>query len=188
MSDEHEVLTCYNHPNRETVLRCNRCDRPICVQCAIKTPTGYRCKECVRTQQKVFVTVKWYDYIVAILAAGILSTIGYAIMMFLSRLFFLLAFFVGPTIGMAIAEAVRALTGRRRSEWLFRSAAIAGGLAVLPYVLLPIILAAVSIGASNGQSSWANVLPGLTTVLYAAIYLITVVPTIYYRMKGIRLK
>ena len=58
MSDQ-KPLTCYNHPNRETVLRCNRCEQPICVQCAVKTPTGYRCKQCVKTQQKVFVTVKW---------------------------------------------------------------------------------------------------------------------------------
>ena len=21
---------CYNHPDRETMLRCNRCERPIC--------------------------------------------------------------------------------------------------------------------------------------------------------------
>jgi hypothetical protein len=185
---ERTILTCYNHPNRETVLRCNRCDQPICVQCAVKTPTGYRCKQCVKSQQKVFITVKWFDYIVAIVAAGILSSIGYAVMMFVSSIFFLLGFFIGPPVGIAIAEVVRVLTGRRRAEWLFRSTAIAGGVVVLPFILLPLIFTAVSIGTGAGQDSWLNFLPGLGSLLYAAIYLITVVPSIYYRMKGIRLK
>ena len=48
----NEKMYCYNHPQRETVLRCNRCERPMCTSCAVLTPTGYRCKECVRGQQK----------------------------------------------------------------------------------------------------------------------------------------
>ena len=32
--------TCYNHPTRATLLRCNNCERPICSSCAIRTPTG----------------------------------------------------------------------------------------------------------------------------------------------------
>ncbi|MBN9618250.1 MAG: rhomboid family intramembrane serine protease, partial [Actinobacteria bacterium] len=26
-------LRCYRHPNRETLIRCTRCDRPICADC-----------------------------------------------------------------------------------------------------------------------------------------------------------
>jgi hypothetical protein len=40
-------------PDRETYLRCNRCERHICTSCAVLTPTGYRCKNCVRGAQKV---------------------------------------------------------------------------------------------------------------------------------------
>ncbi len=35
-----DTLYCYVHPNRPTSLRCNRCNRPICADCAILTPTG----------------------------------------------------------------------------------------------------------------------------------------------------
>ena len=52
------------------MLRCNRCERPICTECAVLTPTGYRCKECVRGQQKVFDTAKWFDYPLAIIVGG----------------------------------------------------------------------------------------------------------------------
>ena len=47
---------CYSHPNRETDAALHRCERPICSECAVLTPTGYRCKECIRGQQKVFDT------------------------------------------------------------------------------------------------------------------------------------
>ncbi len=63
-----EPLYCVNHPDRETYLRCNRCDRPICSECAVLTPTGYRCKDCVRGQQRIFETAQSVDYF---LAAGI---------------------------------------------------------------------------------------------------------------------
>ena len=39
---EPESLTCANHPDRETLLRCNKCGKPICISCAVRTPVGYR--------------------------------------------------------------------------------------------------------------------------------------------------
>ena len=41
---EEEVLIeyCEKHPDREARLRCNRCNRLMCTQCAVRTPTGYR--------------------------------------------------------------------------------------------------------------------------------------------------
>jgi len=40
------VLYCYRHPDRETLLRCARCDRPICLECQVRHPVGIRCPEC----------------------------------------------------------------------------------------------------------------------------------------------
>ncbi len=74
--DSTSSLYCYNHPQRETLLRCNRCERPICQSCAVLTPTGYRCKECVRGQQKIFDTARWWDYPLAFLTAGVISYFG----------------------------------------------------------------------------------------------------------------
>jgi hypothetical protein len=37
---------CTNHPDRETLLACGRCERPFCVQCLVQTPAGQRCYEC----------------------------------------------------------------------------------------------------------------------------------------------
>ncbi len=39
-------LFCYRHPDRETWVRCGRCDRPICPRCAVQGPVGFRCRDC----------------------------------------------------------------------------------------------------------------------------------------------
>ncbi|MDQ3646346.1 MAG: rhomboid family intramembrane serine protease [Actinomycetota bacterium] len=44
---EEEQTFCYGHPKTPTKLRCTRCDRPICGQCAIPASVGQHCPECV---------------------------------------------------------------------------------------------------------------------------------------------
>ena len=39
-------MFCYRHPDRETYVRCGRCDQPICTRCAMQGPVGFRCKQC----------------------------------------------------------------------------------------------------------------------------------------------
>lgn len=43
-----QTLTCYRHPDRETGLRCQRCERPVCPDCMLPAPVGVQCVDCVR--------------------------------------------------------------------------------------------------------------------------------------------
>jgi membrane associated rhomboid family serine protease len=41
-----EALHCYRHPDRETLLSCSNCERPICTSCMTQAAVGMRCPEC----------------------------------------------------------------------------------------------------------------------------------------------
>jgi membrane associated rhomboid family serine protease len=42
------IPVCFRHPQRETYLRCTRCNRPICTDCMVTASVGFHCPECVR--------------------------------------------------------------------------------------------------------------------------------------------
>ena len=180
---QSETLYCYIHPNRPTTLRCNRCERPICAECAIRTPTGYRCPECVRQQQKKFDTAEWYDYIVAFIVAAIGSGIASGLILVVSGFFFgLLVLFIAPGAGGVIGNLVLRFIKNRRSRPLFLTAAIgmvAGALPALLFVSLPALLGVLSVGFRG--------LTSLLPAIWEGVYLFLAVPAAYTQISGIRI-
>jgi hypothetical protein len=163
---------CANHPNVETSLRCNKCGKPICAKCAIRTPTGYRCKECVRGQLKIFDTALWYDYLLGFLTAAILGFLASLLARLISGLSFIgwILIIVGaPTAGVIIAEGVRLVIRKRRSRALFITIAAAVVVGALPIILI--------------QLFSLNVF-GL---IFQGIYLFIATPVVYTRLSGIQL-
>ena len=174
-SKDPEILYCANHPDRETLLRCNRCEKPICIQCAIQTPTGYRCKECVHGQQQKFNTARISDLILAPIIALVLSYIGSMFISFVG--FFTL--FAAPLIAMGIERAIRLVIKNRRSNTLFIATAVGciiGGLPSLIIALRPFI------GLVNGAGFS---LFSITPLIWRGAYLVLVTSAVYYRLKGI---
>ncbi len=176
-------LFCYVHPNRPTTLRCNRCERPICAQCAVRTPTGYRCKECVKSQQKIFDTALWYDYIVAFAVGAIGSGIASVLVLLASGIFFgLLVLFIAPGAGAAIGSLILRFIKNRRSRLLFTTAAVGivvGGIPALLMFTLPAMLMIFS----SGIQGLGTLLPAIWQV----VYLVMAVPAAYTQISGIRI-
>lgn len=173
MTDSIPIMYCANHPDVETTLRCNRCEKPICPKCAVLTPTGYKCRECVRGQQKVFNTAIWYDYPVAFITASLLSFLGSLATSFIG--FFIL--FVAPIFGGVIAEVVRLVVHRRRSRLLTRTIIVAtaiGGLVMPLFLLLGMLL-------FRGAG-------GLGQLIWFGLYTILVTSTVTYRVAGIQVR
>jgi hypothetical protein len=135
---DDDVLYCANHPGVETVLRCNRCGKPICTRCAVPTPVGYRCRECVGQQRAVYFTGGPVDYVVGGVISAVLGGIASTVATMLRAGFFGLffAFILGPAVGVGIAEVVRWAVRRRRTPYLWLAVAIGMIVGSLPAILL----------------------------------------------------
>lgn len=117
-----EVLYCANHPDRETLLRCNRCGKPICLKCATLTDVGYRCNECIRTVQDTYFNAKPSDNIVAFVVAFLVAAIAAPIASILFRIFpfwfisIIIAVMIGGAAGGILTQIIRRAVNRRRSR------------------------------------------------------------------------
>jgi hypothetical protein len=165
-------MYCANHPTVETSLRCNKCGKPICAKCAIRMPTGYRCKECVRGQLRIFDTAVWYDYLLGFLIAGVLGFLASLLASLISRVGFIGWFLIiigAPTAGIIIAEGVRLVIRKHRSRALFITIASAVIVGALPVILTQLITL------------------NLFSLIFQGIYLFIATPVVYTRLSGIQL-
>ncbi len=126
---------CVYHPTVLTVLRCNKCGHPICTRCAVQTPVGYRCKNCVRNQQAVFYTALWYDYLIAAGIALFIAGVAQVALVFGAMLGVFIVF-TGLLVGAGVAEAVRWATGRRRGRSIWLVVTVSMIIATLPVLWL----------------------------------------------------
>ena len=165
---------CANHPNVETSLRCNRCEKLICAKCAVKMPTGYRCRECVKAGLKVFDTAEWYDYpfgFVAALFLSLVASVALSLLSFVGGIFgFIIVFAAAPTAGVIISEGIRLAIRRHRSNALYATIAAGLVLGALPFIIINLFLA-----------------PSISGLIIQGMYVVLVLPTVYSRLSGLQL-
>ena len=75
---EPQPLFCYRHPDRETWVRCGRCDQPICTRCAMQGPVGLRCRTCGKPSRDALTSLKPNQIAIALaVATGLGAVVGY---------------------------------------------------------------------------------------------------------------
>ena len=121
--NDNPMNFCAVHPQRDTELRCNRCERYMCVDCARRTPVGYTCRECVRGHENRFYQGGMLDYalVAAVSALGGAAIIGATMLI---GGFLIAGFLLAPAIGGGAAQLALQLTGRRRGR---QSGAVCAG-------------------------------------------------------------
>ncbi|MBT3338738.1 MAG: hypothetical protein HN855_10085 [Anaerolineae bacterium] len=159
----------------------------MCKSCAVHTPTGYRCIDCVNDHKKNFETSLWYDYLTGFLTAAVLSGVGSAIVGVISNWFYGFAvLFFAPFAATIIANAAQAVTGRRRSRNLYITIAVgvvAGGLpAILGGVSTLLLILANPQYLGNISIWW--ILP----LVWQVVYIFITTPAVYTSLSGLNFK
>jgi len=171
-SNGDTTLYCANHPHVETLLRCNRCGKPICMRCAERTPVGYRCSDCIRGQQSVFYTAtkthQAAGSVVALVVGVVMGVVAY----FAGQLSWL-AIFIAPVAGGLTGEAIFRASGRKRArrfDWIASGLVALGALlAFLPlYFVFRVLL--------RGYLD-------LWLLLWGLLFIVLAVGTAYARLK-----
>lgn len=149
LDDDHETSTCYRHPGRETALRCNTCERPICIDCSVAAPVGIKCPECARTPRAARGAVPPQRVLTGVLAgAATAAVLGMILTVtHLPFLGIILAYVAGGVVG----DVTRRASGGYRDPVLARCAAIAAAAGLLALPLLGVL----QDGSLRGLDPWA---------------------------------
>lgn len=122
--DDGEVMHCTWHPDRETGLRCTRCGRPMCPECARPHPVGWRCKECAKELRSPLYKVTPAQYAGAVIVGTLVSTAIAAGLYLIGGMWFIVIF-IAAGAGGVVAEAVSIGGGRKRGKGMQIAAAVA---------------------------------------------------------------
>ena len=118
---EPQPLHCYRHPERETWVRCGRCDQPICMSCAMQGPVGLRCKTCGKPTRDALASMRPSQVAIgALVAGGLGAAVGY-----FSAQYGWFMIVVGFFAGTIVAEALDRTVGIKRGPRIL-AIAIAG--------------------------------------------------------------
>ena len=145
-AEEPESLRCTWHSDRETLLRCSRCNRPMCTDCARQHPVGMRCKSCMKELRSPVYKVTPKDGLrgfVAGVGASAIATVAVALAGTLP--IFFIGLIVAYLAGERIGDAVSWGSGRKRGramQWVAIASIVVGAVtaqSVAAFVPNPIL-------------------------------------------------
>jgi len=173
VEEEEEALYCEVHPERETMLRCNRCGRLMCTDCAVRHPVGLRCRECVNNTRSPIYKVDASTTVKTLLATLAVATPITLLVFIFGNLVvgfgifgWIIGFMIGGAIGRAISSLVQRFIPRKR------------GTRIQQAVGVGIFLSSLLAGA--GLLLFMSYIPNFILIL---IYFISVIPAAVASLK-----
>jgi predicted RNA-binding Zn-ribbon protein involved in translation (DUF1610 family) len=156
---------CYRHPGRETRVSCSSCGRPICPDCMVDTPVGFKCPECARLPRSAVVRLRpdrAFRAIAAAFAGGLAMGFGIVVLQGVGLFF---ALILGWLIGIGMGELVLWASGRYRGR---ETALIALGGCIWTYVVPYGLFYGVDLGDVARSGSLVFVFIGAVIACYVA--------------------
>lgn len=161
--DDDGRLFCYRHADRETWVRCGRCDRPICTRCAMQGPVGFRCRDCGKPAfdpLTSFTPAQLAGGIAVAVVAGVITAV-------IAPRFGFFSLFISFFAGGFIAEAVTRVTGYKHGRTM--QAVVLGGIMAGALIAFGFdygaLFAQVSTAGDGSGGAGAIVGPALTDAL-----------------------
>lgn len=134
------TLYCYNHPERETGLRCTNCERPICAECVRPAVVGQLCPECAKIRRPVNYQVSGGQIalvaVVALIAGVVVTFLAAQLLLRIGFFSFILAFVLGPAAGDLLVRLLDRLTRAKRGRPMQLAVGISYALGASPWILL----------------------------------------------------
>jgi hypothetical protein len=137
----------------------------MCVECAVRSPVGYRCRECARGIEDKFFNAGPNDYLIVAGVCALLAGIGGAIVsaVGIPPLFMLI---LGLPIGGGIAEIALRSIQRRRGR---QSAAIAAASTVIGGFVGAVVLLFVSFPGAPLNAMFTRVVSNISLLLFVGM-------------------
>lgn len=137
MTTTEETLHCAKHPNRETLVRCGRCDTPVCTDCMIMTPVGVRCRACANVKPLPTYDVRPAMLLrAALVAFPVAIALAYVLRQTPAAAF---GFFLAPLYGWLVGEAIARVCNEKRGLPLQLVAGLAIVAGLLLWTVLPLL-------------------------------------------------
>ena len=172
MSTETQPFDCpgnYQAP-LPTNLRCSKCNRPLAVKDAKRTPTGYVCPYFVKARVATFYNASPLQHVLVgalAIPIGIVVGLGLSVLGRIGFFSIILTMTAAPAAGAGIAELIRRIFKGTRGQYFWLAASIGVVIGSAWFTVLPLLLGLL---AGNFGSIWALIpLVGLGILVSAMV-------------------
>ncbi len=119
MASSPEAVYCIRHPQRETGLRCARCNDPICTQCMVQAAVGNLCPACVSFERNPLAQVQTPRMLTAVAAGlGAALVAGIVVSILSSALAGYFSIIIWAAAGYLLGQVVHLASNRSRAPAL----------------------------------------------------------------------